>query len=92
VLIVVLDAGTALVAIALVAGARGGWLKSQRLPVDDAYTAWFNAHSRCGEALQAWLDAAPEVRPRAYRTYRVELELEEAAAAELEAHAVALTA
>jgi hypothetical protein len=66
------------------------WLKSQRLPVDDAYTAWFNANSRCGEALQAWLDAGPAARPRAYRTYLAELELEEAAAAELELHAVAL--
>jgi hypothetical protein len=89
---VVLGAGITLVAIARVAGVRGGWPKSQRLPVDDAYTAWFNAHSRCGEALQAWLDAAPAARPRAYRAYRVELELEEAAAAELELHAVALTA
>jgi hypothetical protein len=23
---------------------RGRWLKSRRLPMDDAYTAWFNAH------------------------------------------------
>src|SRR3954454_514088 len=90
VLTLALDAGTSFV-MALVAGARRGPAKPQRLPVDDAYTAWFNAHSRCGEALQAWLDCAPAARPRAYRAYRVELELEEAAAAELEFHAVALT-
>ncbi len=59
------------------------------LPVDDAYTAWFNANLRCGEALQAWLDAGPEARPPAYRAYLAELEREEAAAAVLELHAVA---
>jgi hypothetical protein len=68
------------------------WHKSQRLPVDDVYTAWFNANSRCGEALRAWREAAPPARPHAYRAYQAELELEAAAAAELELHAVALAA
>jgi hypothetical protein len=74
------------------AALRGRWLKARRLPVDDAYTAWFNAHSRSGEALQAWLEAAPAARPDAYRAYQAELELEEAAAAELELHAMAQAA
>ena len=60
------------------------WLDSRRLPVDDAYTAWFNANSRCGQALRAWREAAPAARPDAYLTYLAELGLEEAAAAELE--------
>jgi hypothetical protein len=67
---------------------RGRWFSSRRLPVDDAYTAWFNANSRSGEALQAWLEAAPGARPDAYRAYLDALELEEAAAAELELHAL----
>jgi hypothetical protein len=71
---------------------HGGRFNSRRLPVDDAYTTWFNAHSRCGEALQAWLDAAPAARQDAYRAYLAELEREESAAAELESHAVALAA
>ena len=71
---------------------RRRWFNSRRLPVDDAYTAWFNAHSRSGEALRAWLDAAPSARPDAYRDYLAELELEEAAAAELEMHAMAIAA
>ena len=92
---VVLVAGIALIAIAAAmsmtvrTAVRGWWLKSRRLPVDDAYTAWFNAHSRCGEALRAWLEAAPAARPDAYRAYLAELELEEAAAAELQSHAMA---
>jgi hypothetical protein len=61
---------------------------SRRLPVDDAYSAWFNANSRSGEALRAWLKAAPSARPDAYRDYLAKLELEEAAAAELELHAM----
>jgi hypothetical protein len=65
------------------------WFSSRRLPVDDAYTAWFNANSRSGMALSAWREAAPAARPDAYRAYLAELELEEAAAAELELHAVA---
>jgi hypothetical protein len=71
---------------------RGRWLTSRRLPVDDAYTAWLDAHSRSGEALHAWLEAAPAARPDAYRAYQAELELEEAAAAELELHAMATAA
>ena len=68
------------------------WRSSRRPPVDDAYTAWFNANSRCGQALKSWQDAAPEARLDAYRAYRAELALEEAAAAELELHARALAA
>jgi hypothetical protein len=67
---------------------RGRWFNSRRLRVDDAYTAWFNANRRSGEALRAWLEAAPAARPDAYTAYLTELELEEAAAAELELHAM----
>ena len=121
-MIVVLAAGTVLIAIALVTGLhtradrvprlglvppparqpepgatsttvhkafRARWFNSRRLPVDEAYTAWFNANSRSGEALRAWLEAAPAARPDAYRAYLAELELEEAAATELESHAMA---
>ena len=93
---IVLAASTALTAITLVAGRLTGadrepCLDLGPLPVDDAYTAWFNANCRCGDALQAWLDAGPEARPHAYRVYLAELELEEAAAAELELHALAPT-
>jgi len=31
--------------------ARTWWLRSRRRPVDDAYTAWFGAHSRCTQLL-----------------------------------------
>lgn len=64
--------------------ARSWWLRSRRLPVDDAYTAWFNAHSRCTQALRAWNTAAPGARRAAYRAYLAELALEEAAARRLE--------
>ena len=88
-MIVVLASGIALIAIALVIHMWAGrWPRSRPLPVDDAYTAWFNANSRSGEALRAWLEAAPAARPAAYRAYLAELELEESAAAELELHAV----
>ena len=60
------------------------WLRSRRLPVDDAYTAWFSAHSRCTQALRAWWSAAPRARAAAYRVYLAELVIEEAAAGELE--------
>jgi hypothetical protein len=90
-MIVVLASGIALIAIALVTGLHtraGRWFHSRRLPVDDAYAAWFNANSRSGEALRAWLEATPAARPGAYRAYLAELELEESAAAELQLHAV----
>jgi hypothetical protein len=64
--------------------ARTWWLPSRRLPIDDAYTAWFNAHSRCTQALRAWNAAAPEARAAAYRAYQAELAIEEEAACELE--------
>jgi hypothetical protein len=57
---------------------------SRRGPIDDAYTLWFNAQSRCAHALHAWNEAAPEARAAAYRAYLVELGLEELAADELE--------
>jgi hypothetical protein len=68
---------------------RGWWFNSRRLRVDAAYTAWFNANRRSGEALRAWREANPAARPDAYSAYLVALELEEAAAAELELHALA---
>ncbi len=71
---------------------RRRWFDSRRLPVDDAYTAWFNANSRAGEALRAWREAAPSARPSAYRDYLAALEREEAAAAELALHAVVMAA
>jgi hypothetical protein len=60
------------------------WLRTRRPPVDDAYTAWFNAHSRCTQALRVWYAARGAARAAAYRAYLWELALEEAAAAELE--------
>jgi hypothetical protein len=68
---------------------RGREPESRWLPVDDAYTAWFNANSRSGAALRAWREAAPAARPDAYRASRAPLELEETAAAELELRAMA---
>jgi hypothetical protein len=56
----------------------------RRPPVDDAYTTWLDAHSRCKEALDAWRAAAIGARAAAYRGYLRALELEELAAAELE--------
>jgi len=82
----------ALIALIGIAVVRECWRRSLRMPVDDAYTAWFNANSRSGVALRAWLQAAPAARPDAYRAYVAELEREEAAAAELELHAMAPTA
>jgi len=55
-----------------------------RRPVDDAYSAWFNAQLRSNEAFRAWSAAPRADRAAAYREYVVELELEEIAAAELE--------
>ncbi len=59
-------------------------LQGRRPPADDAYTAWFNANSRCTLALRAWRSAARGARAAAYRAYLVELQWEEAAAGELE--------
>ena len=56
---------------------------SELARVDDAYTTWFNAHSRCTEALKTWRAAEPEARAAAYRAYVAELDREEAAAGEL---------
>jgi len=64
--------------------ARTWWLHARRLPVDDAYTAWFSAFSRCTQALRAWSTAPPATRAATYRAYLAELELEEAAAGRLE--------
>jgi hypothetical protein len=52
------------------------------LPVDDAYSAWFNAQQRCTVALRAWSTAPRALRAHAHRAYLVELE--DMAAAELE--------
>jgi hypothetical protein len=57
---------------------------SRRPLVDDAYSAWFNAQSRCAHALRVWSAAAPRARAAAHRAYVAELKLEEAAAYELE--------
>jgi anti-sigma factor RsiW len=59
-------------------------LPRRRPPVDDAYTAWLDAHSRCAEALAAWRKAATGARAAAHRRYLAALEREELAAAELE--------
>jgi hypothetical protein len=64
--------------------ARTWWNPMRRLPVDDAYTAWFSAHSRCTEALRKWNAAAPGERAVAYRVYLAALNVEEAAAGRLE--------
>jgi hypothetical protein len=53
-------------------------------PVDDAYSAWFNAQQRSTAALHAWRAAPQALRDHAHRAYVVELDLEEMAAAELE--------
>jgi hypothetical protein len=56
----------------------------RRPPVDDAYTEWLDAHTRCSEALAAWRRAEPRARGAAYRAYLAALEQEERAAVELE--------
>jgi hypothetical protein len=63
---------------------RTWWSQCRRRPVDDAYTLWFNAHSRCTHALRAWNKAAPAARAAAYGAYLAELALEDVAAGELE--------
>jgi hypothetical protein len=60
------------------------WSRSRRLPVDDAYTAWFNAHSRCTQALRAWNAAPRRTRAAAYHAYVGALQAEEAAAQRLQ--------
>lgn len=60
------------------------WTRPRRPPADDAYTAWFNAHSRCTHALRVWRAAPRATRAAAHRAYLAELENEEAAALELE--------
>ena len=64
--------------------ARTVWRRPEPAFVDDAYTAWFNAHARCGRAIEAWRAASPEDRVDAHRAYVAELDIEEAAARELE--------
>jgi hypothetical protein len=59
-------------------------LPSRRLTADDAYTAWFNAHSHGTHTLRAWNTAAKEDRAAAYRDYVADLALEEEAARALE--------
>jgi uncharacterized protein YciW len=60
------------------------WMTSRRAPVDDAYSEWFNANSRCTMALRTWRAADSHSREAAYRSYLAELDQEEAAAHELE--------
>jgi hypothetical protein len=64
--------------------ARSRSRASRRLPVDDAYTDWFAAHSRATQALRAWNSAAPRKRGVAYRAYLAALAREERAARALE--------
>ena len=66
--------------MSLLDGSRAPWRSPTRPPVDDAYSAWCNANSRCALALRLWQVAAPEARAAAYREYLIELALEEAAA------------
>jgi hypothetical protein len=43
----------------------GTWCwRACRLPVDDDYTEWFNAHSRCTQALRASNAASKAAAPR----------------------------
>ena len=60
------------------------WTRPGRPPVDDAYTAWFNAQSRCAQALRAWRSAPRTERAEAYGAYLAALDVEEATARELE--------
>ena len=57
---------------------------ARHLLVDDAYTAWFNAESRCARALDTWSAATGGARAAAFRAYVAELRHEEAAASQLE--------
>jgi hypothetical protein len=69
--------------MALLDASRGWWLTAAPLPADDAYAAWFNANSRCSEALREWRGASTDDRAAAYLSYVAALDREEAAAAEL---------
>jgi hypothetical protein len=69
--------------MALLFGPHSWSPRLRRAPADDAYTAWFNANSRCATALRAWREASPAARAQAHRHYLEALALEEAAAAEL---------
>jgi hypothetical protein len=52
---------------------------------DDAYSAWFNAEQRCGDALRAWRDAdSHRERASAYLAYCFAIDVEERAAARLQ--------
>lgn len=63
---------------------RRSWTRPTRPPVDDAYSAWFNAQSRCAHALDVWRSAPRAGRADAYDVYLAALDLEEATARELE--------
>jgi hypothetical protein len=67
----------------LLDGSRTPWRSPPRRPVDDAYSAWWNANSRCALALRLWQAAAPGARGAAYREYVIELAHEEVAADQL---------
>ena len=68
------------------------WRVLWRSAADDAYSAWFNAEQRCGEALRAWRDAeSHSARAMAYLAYCFAIDVEERAAVQL-AHASRLAA
>ena len=69
--------------MALLDASHTPWSSPRRPPVDDAYSAWRNANSRCALGRRWWHAAAPEARAAAYMAYRAELVLEEAAAVHL---------
>jgi hypothetical protein len=60
------------------------WRVLRQSAVDDAYSAWFNAEQRCGQALRAWRAAdSQSARAMAYLAYCFAIDVEERAAAEL---------
>ena len=52
--------------------------------LDDAYLAWLSAESACERALHAWFKATGGSRAIAFSAYRAALDLEDAAAHDLQ--------
>ncbi|MBV9310655.1 MAG: hypothetical protein JOZ73_07480 [Solirubrobacterales bacterium] len=52
--------------------------------LDDAYLAWLTAESVCERSLHAWFKATGASRATAYCAYRAALDLEDAAARDLQ--------
>ncbi len=52
--------------------------------LDDAYLAWLSAESVCERSLHAWFKATGGSRAIAYCAYRAALDLEDAAARDLQ--------